>query len=308
MLAILQINGATYCPTWDGIAQRHGFDTIWLDTRSDAPNIDITIMQPQLVLIQCYVQWMDFVKIGWDTIKCPIIASCGDARSITDTTTVFGNLPYLAKLHVEGMDYIEEYEKQGGKERYKLHYQHLCNDRFFPFITGEKVHDWCFIGQQYPAYDARLQHYRSQLVPVLAAEFPNHIIAGDGWELPTAKPYIPQYEVNAEYAKCHAVVSIDAHNGTGYTSTRTIEAMHGGHCVLVYDHDGTHYLKHDLKDGEHAFYFKTIEEFREKLQYIKDYPEFANRIRMEAASKIRKLGWTMKGWMKSAANYVSPIA
>ena len=95
-----------------------------------------------------------------------------------------------------------------------------------------------------------------------------------------------------------AVVSIDAHDGPGYTSTRTIEAMHAGHCVLLYDHAGMSYLKQWVRDGEHVLFFRTPEEFQQKLELVRADPGLGVKIGETARSLVLERGWTASAWMR----------
>ncbi len=307
MKIVAQINGIPPCPIWSKLAKQHNFETIWYECSPHACGEDIVPLKPDLVVIQCAVRWFDLRQLNWDQLNCPIVASCGDALPLTNQEAVFKNVSLLTRLYVEGFDYVEAYEKWCAVHRIipqteKLVYQQLCADNHFELLPEEpKVWDWCFIGQTYPIYEERLKHYRRQLIPQLLDLCTNAYISGPGWNEIVGDrsrgDWIDQSLLNNIYNKCRVVVSIDAHDGAGYTSTRTIEAMFGGHCALIYDHPGMWYLKNFIIDGVHAFYFKNLEEFKSRLDLVKANPGIALKVGMTGRAKVIELGWTVNSWM-----------
>lgn len=267
-------------------------------------------LQPDLVIIQCAVRWWDLHSLGWAKLRCPIVASCGDALPLCNTAAVFGNLPLLTRLYVEGYDYIdwhaetvhypsfEAFQAQHSKFRY----QQLCADiHFQPLPPEPKIYDWCFLGQAYQTYDNRLKHYRRHLIPALLKECPNGYVSGPHWQevigAASRGDWIDQSCLNAIYNKSRVVVSIDAHDGSGYTSTRTIEAMHAGHCTLIYDHPGMDSFKKIVQDGVHALYFCGADDFAEKLKAVKRAPGLAQEVGRAGRALVLDRGWTTAAWM-----------
>lgn len=253
------------------------------------------------MIVQCAVRWWDLKDLGWDRLRCPVIASCGDAMPLCNLEAVFKNLPLLTRLYVEGRDYIDAYGH--GPDLHKLHFQKLCADNHFkPLPPAEKLYDWCFLGQAYQLYDQRLKHYRRELIPQLLDLEPNGYVSGPHWQEVLGDrcrgDWIDQRHLNVIYHMSRAVVSIDAHDGPGYTSTRTIEAMHAGHCALLYDHAGMGYLRQWVRDGEHAMFFRTPHEFRDKLELVRREPEMAAKIGAAARTLVLERGWTASAWMR----------
>lgn len=247
--------------------------------------------------------------MGWDKLKCPIVGSCGDSMALTQTAVLFKNSKLMSKIYVVGQDYIADYIRRGGVDVDKFVYQHLCADNHFPLNQQiNKSHDWCFIGQVYPEYEERLKHYRNQIVPQILESCPNGVVAGPGWRRILGDKaddrWIDQSFLNDIYAKCHVTVSIDAHDGDGYASTRPIEMMHAGHCVFIYDHPGMRYFKKYFEEGVHAFYFRTAQEFVERLDYIKR-TGVASKVGLAAREVVLNNGWTASAWMKQCLRFLS---
>lgn len=307
MKALLQINGTANCPVWEALAAPYRMTTKWLEFNQLNDPEDF---EPDLIIVQYLTNFHDLRERGWDRLHCSIFGSCGDALPITNTDVAFLNAnTTLTRLYVEGLDYISAYRDWAiSSDRdpsiEKLRYQKLCADTLFPPIDLPKIYDWVFIGQVYPAYDQRLKHYRNGLIPLLYHQNPNGFIAGSGgWEkllcLDREVRWIPQAEVNKYYAQSRVVVSIDAHDGSGYTSTRPIEAMHGAHCTFIYDHPGLDYFKKFIRHGHHAFYFKTISDFNTHLDFVKSHPEQAKEIGLAAREVVLRNKWTYSGWLES---------
>lgn len=260
------------------------------------------------MVVQCAARWWDLEALGWGRLACPKIASCGDASVLCNLDMVFKNLAVLDRLYVEGHDYVEKYlgwcrNRGVPATPEKLRFQKLCADNHFnPLPPEEKTFDWCFLGQTYPEYDVRLKHFRRELVPTLLDAEPNAHVSGPGWaELVGDRSrgdWIDQSLVNAVYNRSRAVVSIDAHDGAGYTSTRTIEAMCGGHCTLVYDHAGMAFLKRWVRDGEHVLFFDSAERFRDRLAWVRRNPAGATAIGRSARGLVLERGWTASAWMR----------
>lgn len=302
-----QINGTPPCPLWTKVAGSN-VETVWLDCNPHIPpKIDLS-SHFDLVLIQCAVRWFDLQSLGWDKLTCPIVASVGDASVLCNTEMVFKNLSLLSRLYVEGYDYVEKYLEWCQKHEIiptpeKLVYQQLCADNHFhPTPKVDKLYDWCFLGQAYPLYDVRLKHYRRDLIPQLLEACPEAYVSGPGWQDIIGShwkgDWIDQSLLNGVYSQSRVVVSIDAHDGTGYTSTRTIEAMHAGHCTFIYDHPGMGYFKKFIKDGEHAVYFNSVVDFKDKLQQVKADPQLARRIGAAGRQIVLIQGWTATAWMR----------
>ncbi len=312
MKVAVQINGTPPCPIWARVAAGH--ETVWLDcSPHQPPTPDPLTTRPDLIVVQCAARWWDLHKLGWGDLTCPIVASCGDASVLCNLDMVFRNLPLLSRLYVEGYDYVEKYlgwcaERDITPDLEKFRFQKLCADNHFPPLPPEpKLYDWCFLGQTYPAYDERLRHHRRELVPVLLDREPSAYVSGPGWaELVGGRSrgdWVDQSLLNAVYNKSRAVVSIDAHDGAGYTSTRTIEAMHGGHCILLYDHPGMWYLKEWVRDGEHVLFFGSPEEFSTKLEWVRRNPGRAAAIGVSARVLVLERGWTASAWMTDCLSH-----
>jgi hypothetical protein len=297
----VQINGIPPCPIWSKIAAEQGIDTLWLDSSPHHP----PILEPNLdlVILQCAVRWFDLAALGWTGVQCPIVASCGDASPLCTTDTVFRNLPLLSRLYVVGYDYFEKYKSWSYGRPTHLHkfrYQHLCADNHFPPLPPEpKLYDWCFLGQVYPAYDVRLKHWRNDLIPQLLAVCPEAYVSGPGWEfIGKSGEWLDQSRLNGIYNQSRAIVSIDAHDGDGYASTRPIEAMHGGHCTLIYKHAGMHSFAEIVKEGEHALYFNDVSEFAAKMAWLRANPTEGQRIGAAARELVIVKGWMASAWMR----------
>lgn len=302
----MQVNGNPPCPIWSGVAAGH--DTVWLNcSPHQPPTPDPVELRPDLVVIQCAVRWWDLKALGWDRLRCPIIASCGDAAPLCNLEAVFGNLPLLTRLYVEGRDYIDAYGD--GPDLHKFHFQKLCADIHFPPLPPTpKLYDWCFLGQAYPLYDQRLKHYRRDLIPRLLDLEPNAYVSGPLWgEILRERcrgDWIDQSLLNGIYNQSRVVVSIDAHDGPGYTSTRTIEGMHAGHCVLLYNHPGMEFIRQWVRDGEHVLFFRTPEEFSLKLEMVRADPSLGVRIGAAARGLVLERGWTASAWMRECLDCI----
>jgi len=299
--ALVQINRLGPCPVFEEIAKSLGFEVIWF-----TPELDPTIIDPHVVILQCAAQWYDLHTLKYDKLQCPIVASCGDASTITNLDAVFNNLDIITHLHVEGYDYFDKYSEwcvQNNKPKYnKLIFQKLCADCQFPYLHLPKKWDWAFAGQVYPAHEERLSHYRNTIIKDLYARNESCFIAGNGWDaiIPRQCQHVPQDLLNQYYASSHVVVSIDAHNGSGYTSTRTIESMHAGHCTAIYDHAGMASLKNHIIDGVHAFYFKTVDQLLEIIDSVKHNEPLALGMGKAARELVLRMSWTYTGWVRAA--------
>lgn len=305
MRAIVQINNSGPCPAWVELATKHNIETIWFNA-----NLNVEQIQPDLVILQHVVQTHDLAQLGYGQVNCPKIASCGDAMVITSLEPVFHNLEVLTNLDVEGFDYFPAYRtwvqaNARQSHEHKLRFFKQCADTLFLPLDATKEYDWIFVGQVYPAYEERLKHTRNDIVRELWRQIPNGLVIGSGgWEsiIGSTDPIlpVPQSEVNGFYAKSRVVVSVDAHHGDGYTSTRTLEIMHAGHCAFIYDHPGMRPLKAWIRDGEHVFFFATIAEFKEKLAYLKRYPRLGVEMGAAARQLVLNQGWTYTGWLTRA--------
>lgn len=297
----VQINGVPPCPIWSQIAKEHGVESIFIDYHQ---SIDLIPHRPDLIVTQGWTHTRDFYEMGWDRIGCPIVGSCGDSLALTQLGTLFRNVLLMSRVHVVGQDYIERYVQSGGTEVHKFIYQHLCADNHFPLVDHfEKPYDWCFIGQVYPAHEQRLKHYRNDIIPQLLDVCPNGLVAGPGWkrilgDRAVGGQWIDQSLLNQLYVRCVVTVSIDAHDGAGYASTRPIEMMHAGHCTFIYDHPGMTYFKKFVHDGTHAFYFRTPQEFADRLQHVKQNPEIARQVGLAARAVVLENRWTASAWMR----------
>ncbi len=300
-IAVVQLNGNADRDFWRPIAERHNIHTIKLEDWDGH-------VQPQMILLQGTAHKYDLQAMGWQKYTCPIIGSCGDALTVTNIDTAFNNLHILTVLHVEGMDYFNAYNIWRQKHQkpdfsYKLRFQKLCADKYFEPISGDKKYDWCFAGQMYNQHDGRYKSYRIGLRHELFSRNKNCIIAGlGGWPqlLGVNVTHIEQPELNQEYAKCHVVISIDAHDGLGYSSTRTFEAMHGRHLTAIYDHPGMIYLKEFIHHGVHAYFFKTVEELVNIITHVKMNPTEAEAIRHAGRELVLKMGWTASAWFENS--------
>lgn len=303
MRAAVQINGARHCPAWTALAEEKGIETLWID---DSNMIEVPAFNPDLVVVQYFAQSKDLAAHGWCSLKCPVIGVTADAASITNVDGAFNNLHHvLTALYVDGYDYFDRYRECARKRRLplqeeKLVFQKFCADTLFPPLELPKEYDWTFIGQVYPAYDVRLKHWRNDVVRDLLTRHPNGFVTGSGWKelLGLDARWIPQTEVNAYYAKSRVVVSIDAHDGAGYTSTRPIESMHAGHCTFLHDHAGMDCLRDKIVHGQHAFYFRTVDEFSELLELVKGDPELARKVGAAGRELVLSAGWTYTGWLR----------
>jgi hypothetical protein len=304
MRAIVQINSAVPCPAWLALAAERGIETVWF-----TPELNPTQVKPDIVLLQYATQRYDLQALGYSGLSCPIIGSCGDAAVITNLDAVFNNLAYLSRLDVEGYDYFELYQNWRSKHRaadyeYKLRLLKQCADHNFPPLAPvQKKYEWVFIGQVYPDYDCRLKHYRNDVIKELWNNVPGGLVLGcQDWSVilddPLDRPRVSPTEVNEHYAASRAIVSVDAHDGAGYTSTRTIESMHAGHCAFIYDHPGMAYLKQWIKDGVHAFFFSSVIEFQQKLELVRSSPELSEKIGAAARELVLQQDWTYTGWLR----------
>lgn len=293
MKALVQINRNGPCPVLEAIAKEHNYNIIWFDHQQN--HLDI---RPDLVIVQCAVQKHHFHDFGWQNLHCPIIASCGDAATITNLNAVRSNLPILTELYVEGYDYFDYFKEY----QQKLKFFKICSDTLFYITPNDSPqYDWVYAGQVYPEYDVRLKHYRTEIVPELKKRIPNGLVIGQGWDayITGTLPHLPQEQLNQHYANSKIVISIDAHNGAGYTSTRTIEAMWAGCCTFIYDHEGMWYLKQFIEDGIHAYYFKDLDELQTKFELIDNNYEKRQQIGKAAHDLVQQHNWTYSGWLRS---------
>lgn len=298
---VAQLNGNADRDFWRPIADRYGICTIKFEDFDGNIN-------PDMILLQGAAHKYDLNAMGWRKFDCPIIGSCGDAITVTNADVAFNNLSILTVLHVEGLDYMHAYNlwrDRNNKPDFfnKLRFQKLCADRYFEPLLDDRIYDWCFAGQMYNQHDGRYKHYRIGLIQELYSKNQNCIIAGLGdWEKLLNRPvfHIEQPELNKSYAKSHVVISIDAHNGTGYSSTRTFESMHGKHLTAIYDHDGMGYLKQFIQHGVHAFFFKTTDELLDIIKYVKANPVEAEEIRYAGRKLVLEKGWTASAWFEQS--------
>lgn len=298
----VQINGPRNCPAWQAIANKHNLKTTWL---SDPVQLH-EVCNADLIILQHFTQTVNLDQFNFTGA---VIGSCGDAASVTNLDAAFHNLPKLTELYVDGHDYLELYQAMmhAGKapkgQIDKLKYRKTCADSLFQPLASSKLYDWCFIGQVYPAYEQRLNHDRNRIVAELAKQFPAYFIGGSkDWSIITGLDcagWMPQNELNSIYARSHLILSVDAHHGTGYTSTRPIEVMHAGHCVVMYDHAGMPYFKQFVKHEEQAFYFKTADDFGKCLDFVKSDRLRAEDIGKAARQVILVNGWTHSQWLES---------
>jgi len=299
--AVIQINGISNnrpCNVWLKIAEKYGIETIWYDI-----NLDISHINPELLIFQhaCHSRPLWNMGIPKDAV---IIGSCGDAAAITNTAAAFQNLPMMSALYIEGYDYYDYYDTfSEGANQYaqRLRYFQTCSDNYFEPVVEDKKYDWCFIGQIYPSHEERLKHYRNDIISGLYKALPGYVAGDDKWSDiigSQCNSRLPQELLNRIYAQSRVVVSVDAHDGNGYTSTRTIEAMYGGHCVCIYDHRGTYGLKQFIQDGIHAFYFDDIEELLGIIDKIKTNPQIAIDMGQAARELVISKGWTYSKWLE----------